>query len=195
MNALTLLKQDHANVEELFKRFETAAPSDTAELARVRDIVIEQLSKHAAIEEQVFYPAVRAKLGDEQSFAVLEGLEEHHIVKITLAELEKMPPTHERFRPKMTVLIESVRHHVEEEENEIFEQVREAFTVEELNDMGEEMEKAKAIAPSRPHPLLPDQPPLNVLLGVPAAVIDLTVTTAKEFVGSLSRSRHGKKAS
>ena len=87
MNALTLLKQDHGNVEELFRRFETAAPDDAEELARVRDLVVEQLSRHSAVEEQIFYPAIRAKLGDDE-FTVLEGLEEHHIVKWTLTELE-----------------------------------------------------------------------------------------------------------
>src|SRR5687768_288670 len=94
MNALTLLKQDHGNVEELFHRFETCDPGDTEELTRIRDKVIEHLAKHSQIEEQVFYPAIRAKLGDENAFVVLEGLEEHHVVKATLSELEKMAPTH-----------------------------------------------------------------------------------------------------
>ena len=185
MNALTLLKQDHGNVEELFRRFETAGPEDVEELARVRDLVIEQLSKHAVVEEQVFYPAIRAKLGDEHAFTVLEGLEEHHVVKTTLSELEKLAPTHERFRAKFTVLIESVRHHVEEEENDMFPQVRDAFTVEELNTMGEQMEAAKKIAPTRAHPLVPDVPPFNVLLGLPIAVLDGAITAGKEAVGRL----------
>ena len=191
MNALTLLKQDHGNVDELFRRFENAKPSDGAELARVRDKVVEQLSVHAAIEEQVFYPAVRAKLGDEAAFAVLEGLEEHHIVKRTLAELEKLPPTSDRFRPRMTVLIENVRHHIEEEENEIFEQVRDAFTVEELNELGEQLETMRAAAPTRPHVHLPDEPPLNVLLGLPVAIVDRTVSAAKQLVGGLVHGVNG----
>ena len=185
MNALTLLKQDHGNVEELFRRFETAGPEDVEELARVRDLVIEHLSKHAVVEEQVFYPAIRAKLGDENAFTVLEGLEEHHVVKATLSELEKLAPTHERFRAKFTVLIESVRHHVEEEENDMFPRVREAFTVEELNTMGEQMEAAKKVAPTRAHPLVPDVPPFNVLLGLPIAVLDGAITAGKEAVGRL----------
>ena len=185
MNALTLLKQDHGNVEELFRRFETAGPEDVEELARVRDLVIEQLSKHSVVEEQVFYPAIRAKLGDEQAFTVLEGLEEHHVVKTTLSELEKLAPTHERFRAKFTVLIESVRHHVEEEENDMFPQARDAFSVEELNTMGEQMEAAKKIAPTRAHPLVPDVPPFNVLLGLPIAVLDGAITAGKEAVGRL----------
>jgi len=185
MNALTLLKQDHGNVEELFHRFETAAPDDLTELARVRDLVVLHLSQHAVIEEEVFYPAIRAKLGDEQAFEVLEGLEEHHVVKVTLAELEKLAPTHERFRPKMTVLIESVRHHVQEEEDDLFPKARDVFTVEELNAMGEQMETAKQAAPTRPHPLSPDQPPFNVLLGLPLAVLDGAITAGKEAVGRL----------
>ena len=185
MNALTLLKQDHGNVEELFHRFETADPTDTAELGRIRDKVVEHLSKHSAVEEQVFYPAIRAKLGDEQAFAVIEGLEEHHLVKVTLDELEKMAPTADRFRAKMTVLIENVRHHVKEEEEEMFEQVRDAFSMEELNELGEQMEQMKTVAPTRPHPLIPDQPPFNILIGLPVAIVDRTLTGAKELVGSI----------
>jgi hemerythrin-like domain-containing protein len=185
MNALTLLKQDHGNVEELFRRFETAGPGDVEELARVRDLVIEHLSQHAVIEEQVFYPAIRERLGDENAFTVLEGLEEHHVVKATLSELEKLAPAHERFRAKFTVLIESVRHHVEEEESDLFAQVRDAFTVEELNTMGEQMEAAKKAAPTRPHPFVPDVPPFNILLGLPIAVLDGAITAGKEAVGRL----------
>ena len=185
MNALTLLKQDHGNVEELFHRFETAKPDDVEELARVRDLVVEHLSRHAVVEEQVFYPAIRTKLGDENSFTVLEGLEEHHAAKAMLSELEKLVPTHERFRAKFTVIIENVRHHIEEEENDMFPLVRDNFTVEELNTMGEQMQNAKAVAPTRPHPLIPDVPPLNILLGVPVAILDGAITAGKEAVGRL----------
>lgn len=185
MNALTLLKQDHGNVEELFHRFETAKPDDVAELARVRDLVIEHLSRHAVVEEQVFYPAIRAKLGDENSFTVLEGLEEHHATKAMLSELEKLAPTHERFRAKFTVIIENVRHHIKEEEDEMFPLVRDNFDVEELNTMGEQMQNAKAVAPTRPHPFIPDVPPFNILLGVPVAILDGAFTAGKEAVGRL----------
>lgn len=189
MNALTLLKQDHNNVEELFRRFETARTDDASELGRVRDLVVEQLSRHAAVEEQVFYPAIRARLGRDQESDILEALEEHHLMKLTLSELAKLDPSNDRFRAKMTVLVESVRHHVEEEENDLFKQVRDTFTVEELNDMGERIEQAKSAAPTRPHPLVPDTPPFNIILGVPIAVIDRTLTTGRQVVGRLVRSR------
>ncbi len=185
LNALTLLKQDHSNVEELFHRFEVAKHDDLEELTRVRDLVVKHLSRHAVVEEQVFYPAIRARLGDDTAAVVLEGLEEHHVVKLALSELEKLPANHERFRPKFTVLIENVRHHVEEEENDMFPLVRDAFTIEELNTMGEQMDKAKDIAPTRPHAFIPDVPPFNILLGLPIAVLDGAITAGKEAVGRL----------
>lgn len=187
MNALTLLKQDHGNVEELFHRFETAEPDDAAELAHIRDLIVEHLAIHSSIEEEGFYPALRTRLDSELEANVLEGLEEHHIVKWTLSELEKMPPTHERFTAKMTVLIESVRHHVEEEENELFPRVREVFSVQELDDLGDTLELLKQTAPTRPHPRVPDQPPLNLLFGLPAAIVDRAVTLGKDAVGRVVR--------
>ena len=78
---------------------------------------------HAAIEEQVFYPVARATVPDTEDIA-LESLEEHHIVKWVLSELDGMDPAAERFDAKVTVLIENVRHHVEEEESEFFPKVR-----------------------------------------------------------------------
>jgi hemerythrin superfamily protein len=187
MNAITLLKQDHQNVDALFKRFEQLTDSDSADEKRqIVDKLIEQLSVHAAVEEQLFYPAVR-EISAELTDTVLEGLEEHHVVKWTLSELEKMSPTDERFTAKVRVLIESVRHHVEEEENDIFPKVREALTVEQLNDLGEALEKAKETAPKRPHPRHPDTPPLNIVLGAPIAILDKAIKTGREAVSNALR--------
>ena len=182
MNALTLLKQDHQNVEALFERFEKAGPNANAEKRRVAEKVIEHLSVHAAIEEQFFYPALRTKLQDEDA-AILEALEEHHAAKLLLWELEKTPPTAERFDAKFTVLMENIRHHVTEEEDELFPKVREAFSVQELEDIGEAMARGKDTAPTRPHPFQPDQPPANLILGLPVAILDRVVTTGKQVVG------------
>ncbi|MDQ1396317.1 MAG: hypothetical protein QOG64_1576 [Acidimicrobiaceae bacterium] len=181
MNALILLKQDHGNVEALFERFEHLSDEDVAEKRHVADKIIEHLSVHASIEEQVFYPAVRQAVPDAND-VVLEGLEEHHVAKLSLSEIEKLPASAERFDAKVTVLIESVRHHVKEEEEELFPKVRDAMTNEELEELGEALEQAKTTAPTRPHPLTPDQPPLNQLIAIPAAVLDRVVTTGKEAV-------------
>src|SRR5215213_5155810 len=125
MNILALLTQDHRNVDELFRRFERVDADDAEEAAHVRNLILEHLAQHAAVEEQVFYPALR-QADEELEAEVLEALEEHHAAKLTLAELEKLPPTAERFRAKMLVLISSVREHVEEEEGQLFDHARKA---------------------------------------------------------------------
>jgi hemerythrin superfamily protein len=166
-DAIVLLKNDHKEVERLFKQFEKLGDGAHASKRRVVDQIIEALSVHAAIEEMHFYPTVRKQvpdIGDE----VLEGLEEHHIVKWTLSELKDMDPEHERFDAKVTVLIESVRHHVEEEEGEMFPQVREAMGRKALQELGEVLESAKGGAPVEPYPKAPDEPPANLVAG-PAA--------------------------
>jgi hemerythrin-like domain-containing protein len=161
MDALTLLKADHEAVEAKFARFETLGPRALKSKAAIAADVIEALSGHAAIEEQVLYPAVRDRLADEEG-QVLEALEEHHVVKWTLSELDGMSPDHERFDAKFTVLIENVRHHVKEEESELFPKVRQAFTRTELTELGAALMQAKQSAPTKPHPRSPDEPPMNV---------------------------------
>lgn len=183
MHILSTLTTDHDNVEALFKRFEAADADDHAELAHLRDQILEHLAIHAEIEEQTLYPAIRrARTSAEDD--VLEALEEHHAVKAVLAELERMAPTHERFRAKMTVVIENVRHHVEEEEGEggLFAVARKALKAQELEEMGERAETIREHGPTRPHPLSPDQPPFNVLIGLPVAVMDRAVTTARQLL-------------
>jgi hemerythrin-like domain-containing protein len=149
MDAITLLKDDHKTVEQLFKRFEKAGDRAVVEKRQLVDRIIEELSQHAAIEEQIFYPVARATVPDTEDMA-LESLEEHHIVKWLLSELEHLDPSDERFDAKVTVLIENVRHHVEEEEQEWFPQVRTALGRKQLGEIGERLEAAKPQAPSDP---------------------------------------------
>src|ERR1700736_3213495 len=105
MDAIGMLKDDHKTVEQLFKRFERAGERAYVEKREIVDRIIEELSVHAAIEEQLFYPVVRATVPETEDIA-LESLEEHHIVKWVLSELETMTPEDERFNAKVTVLIE-----------------------------------------------------------------------------------------
>ena len=178
MDAITLLKTDHKTVEKLFKAFEKAGDRAVKTKADTVKSIIEELSVHAAIEEQIFYPAVRSDVPDTND-EVLEALEEHHIVKWVLSELESMDPTDERFDAKVTVLIENVRHHVEEEETELFPTVRKALGRKRLTELGDAMEAAKKTAPTRPHPRGSDTPPGNVVQGVVAGAAD----KVREFAG------------
>jgi hemerythrin superfamily protein len=180
-DALKLLKQDHDEVRELFRRFDGAGDRAHKTKARVVRQLIEELAKHSAIEEQIFYPAVREITGDDD--AVFEGLEEHHIVKWTLSELDGMDPQDERFDAKVTVLKELVLHHAKEEERDMFPQVRKALSSADLRDLGEQMEKAKKAAPTHPHPRSPDEPPGNVVVGAAAAIVDRGRDALRDIMG------------
>jgi hemerythrin superfamily protein len=171
MDAITLLRSDHDTAEKLFKRFETLGERARKSKRDVVGRMIELLSVHAAIEEQVFYPAVRKAI-PELDDQILEGLEEHHVVKWTLAELDGLDPNAERFDAKIALLIENVRRHVEEEEGRVFPRVREAVGRKALQDMGSALEVAKKAAPVRPHPRSPDMPPLNAVTGTLAGAAD-----------------------
>src|SRR5207245_4619061 len=111
MDALTLLRNDHRTVERLFKDFEKTGDRAVKRKTGLVERIIGELSVHAAIEEQVLYPAAR-KANPDLDDQVLEALEEHHIVKWTLSELDGMDADDERFDAKLRVLIESVRHHL-----------------------------------------------------------------------------------
>ena len=126
MDAITLLRTDHRSVEKLFKRFEKAGDGALVEKRTIVDGIVEELSVHASVEEQVFYPVCRATVPGVEDLT-LESLEEHHVVKWLLAELDGLDADAERFEAKATVLIEMVRHHVEEEESDLFPKVRAAL--------------------------------------------------------------------
>jgi Hemerythrin HHE cation binding domain len=177
MNAISLLTQDHRNVEQLFNRFEAAERPE--EKRSITDKVIEQLSIHAEIEEQFFYPAVAAKM--EERGEVLEAVEEHHMAKLALWELERLPATAPNFEAKFTVMKENILHHVGEEEGDdgLFQQARKVLNATELEELGDRMERARATVPHRPHPLAPPTPPLNRLLGLPVSILDRVVNTGK----------------
>jgi hemerythrin superfamily protein len=150
VDAITLLKQDHKLVKSLFRDFQRAKKeSDRAGRQRIATQVIEELSVHAAIEEGIFYPAVRAEVEDSDE-DILEALEEHHLMKWTLDELSHLDPSDERFDPKMTVLMEVVRHHVEEEESSLFPTVRSELGRKRLAEVGDQLEQAKSSAPREP---------------------------------------------
>ena len=170
-DAITMLKEEHKTVERLFKRFEKAGGRAHVEKRDIVDRIVEALSVHAAIEEQVFYPVVRATVPGVED-QTLESLEEHHIVKWVLSELDSLSPTDERFDAKVTVLIENVRHHVEEEEQDLFPMVRNGLGRDSLSDVGKVMAEARKSAPTHPHPRSPDTPPHNLVIGAAASMSD-----------------------
>jgi hemerythrin superfamily protein len=170
MDAIQVILRDHRELERLFKEHERAerAQEPSRQAAAVRELVRE-LSIHAVIEEQFVYPALRDAGADTR---VLDALEEHHAVKLTLAELETLPATNGRFGAKVRLLAENVRRHVEEEERELLPLLQSSLDDDRRRALGETLDRAKRAAPTRPHPAAPDTPPGNFIAGAFAAVYD-----------------------
>jgi hemerythrin-like domain-containing protein len=148
-DAIVLLKNDHKEILRAFKDFEKAGEDAHAAKGKLVDRMIELLTVHTYIENEVMYPRVRELLPEVED-DVLESYEEHHVADVLVIELATMKPENERFTAKTTVLIENVRHHIEEEEQEWFPKVREGLGRKTLQELGAEMLEAKKKAPTRP---------------------------------------------
>jgi hemerythrin superfamily protein len=143
-DAIVLLKKDHQEIRKLFRDFQQAGENATTQKGKLVDRIIELLTVHTYIENEVMYPRVRELLPE------LEAYEEHHVADVLVMELAAMQPTDERFDAKTTVLIENVTHHVEEEEQDWFPKVREGLGRKALQEIGEAMVEARKKAPKRP---------------------------------------------
>jgi hemerythrin-like domain-containing protein len=148
-DAIVLLKQDHKEVRKLFSDFKAAGENATT---RKRDLVakiIEQLTIHTYIENEIMYPEVRKLVPDIED-DILESYEEHHVADVLCMELFTMSPENDHYDAKTTVLIENVEHHIEEEEEQWFPKVRDAVGRKELAEIGARMLEAKKKAPRAP---------------------------------------------
>jgi hemerythrin superfamily protein len=148
-DAIVMLKDDHKQILRTFKDFEEAGDEAFTTKGRLVDRIIELLTVHTYIENEVMYPRVR-ELVPELEDDVLESYEEHHVADVLVMELSTMKPDDERFSAKTTVLIENVRHHIKEEEDDWFPQVREALGRKKLQEIGAAMAEAEKKAPRRP---------------------------------------------
>ena len=148
-DALVLLRDDHKEMRKVFRQFQAAGDNATATKGRLVKKMIELLTVHTYIENEVMYPRVREMLPDLEA-DVLESYEEHHVADLLVLELAGMKATDERFTAKTTVLIENVTHHMEEEEQEWFPKVREGLGRKALQELGKDLIAAKRSAPRKP---------------------------------------------
>jgi hemerythrin superfamily protein len=148
-DAIVLLKQDHKEMRRLFAEFGKAGDRALATKGKLVDKILEALTVHTYIENECMYPEVRKALPDLED-DVLESYEEHHVADVLCMELAMMKPEDERFDAKVTVLIENVTHHMEEEEQEWFPKVRAGMGRKELQDLGARMLELKRKAPRKP---------------------------------------------
>lgn len=148
-DAIVLLKDDHKQIKKLFRQFRSAGEGATEQRGRLVRQMIELLTVHTHLENEIMYPEIRALLPEVED-DVLESYEEHHVADVLCMELWSMDASDAHFAAKATVLIENVEHHIEEEEGEWFPKVREGVGRKQLQALGRRMADARPDAPTRP---------------------------------------------
>ena len=142
MDAITLLKTDHEKVSGIFEKLEETTESAEKTREELFAQLKQELDIHSHIEETIFYPVL--KKSEETREITMEGIQEHHVVKVLLRELDAMGVGSETWTAKLKVLKENVEHHVEEEEGDMFKSAREVLSREQLEELGALMEQEKA---------------------------------------------------
>ncbi|MCH0566719.1 MULTISPECIES: hemerythrin domain-containing protein [unclassified Streptomyces] len=169
MDGLDLLVNDHRRAEQLFRNYHAAASG--RQRRAVVDLMIRELSRHAALEEMLVYPLAKEALPDGEQ-EVERHLADHMALKKTLFALDRLPAGDERTGDLVAELRAEVEDHVREEEEEFMPRLRAAVSQGELDRLGRHLVKAERSAPTRPHPNAPEQPPALTLAGPLAAAYD-----------------------
>lgn len=167
MELAEILFRDHARIDELLSRLE-GAPRN--ELKSLVDRLVRELSVHIAVEEQLVYPEIRRRIGRLEADA-LYALEQHHAAKVMLIELQRCKDA-DRLHARARVLADLVRRHLEQEEAMLLPELERALSPEEVRKMAAAVSEARPLAPTRPHPRIPDQPPGNVVASLVAKRVD-----------------------
>jgi hemerythrin superfamily protein len=167
---IDILVTDHREVETMFAELETGA-GDPEHRKRLSDVVIAELVRHSVAEEMYLYPTARKALPDGDQLADHE-ISEHAEAEKLMTVLDGLDATDPAFEATLTRLMAAIRHHVGDEESDLFPRLRQACSPDDLHDLGRRVEAAKKIAPTRPHPSAPDRPPFNKLLAPGAGLVD-----------------------
>ena len=141
MDAMKLLKADHDKVKKMLSEMEETSERATRKRESMLADLKSELEVHEAIEEEIFYPALKEHA--EARDSVLEAYEEHNVVDTVLGEIERTPSDDETWMAKFTVMKENLEHHIEEEEGEMFDQARELLDRDTLDLLGERMQARK----------------------------------------------------
>ncbi|TNH30048.1 hemerythrin domain-containing protein [Micromonospora orduensis] len=169
-DVVDILVADHREVESLFVELESR--QGTPDYRRqIADVVIAELVRHAVAEEAYVYPTARKVLPDGDQIAEHE-IAEHSDAERTMKDLESVDPSDSRFDELLAHLTGTIRHHVRDEENDLFPRLRAAAAREELVELAAKVTAFKKVAPTRPHPGAPDHPPANKLLAPGTGMID-----------------------
>lgn len=175
-DAVAELTVDHREVDELFEQIEKAEPGSAGRKQLVDQLTIE-LVRHSVAEEAYLYPAVREHLAGGDALADQE-IADHGRVEALLKDLEGCAADHQSFDQLVDKLKFEVKEHVADEEGNLFVQMRAACSADDLMALGDDIRKAKKLAPTRPHPGAPSTPPGNKLLAPGLGLVD----RARDFV-------------
>ncbi len=137
MDAMSLLKEDHQKVKKMLSELESTTERGVKTREELFTKVKQELVVHEAIEEEIFYPALKQHPKTKE--ITLEAYEEHHVVNTVMAEIEGVAYDDEKWGAKFKVMKENLEHHIEEEEGEMFKQARQVFDEDELAQLGESM--------------------------------------------------------
>lgn len=172
-DVIEILEHDHHEVEEMFAELESLrGATGEAERARRKDLVDDvtiELVRHAVAEETRVYPAVKEKVSDAEAE---RAKKEHAEAEETMKRLERLEPEEPSFDEELATLMREIREHVAEEEGEMFPHMRQVFSQEELIDLGEKVESVKKLAPTRAHPLTPNDAGIRTAAGPVVGLFD-----------------------
>ena len=172
-DVIEILEHDHREVEDMFKELEGLRGASTEEDKKRRkelteDVTIE-LVRHSVAEEVIVYPEVDRKVSREEAD---HAREEHAEAEETLKRLEKLDADDPRFDDELATLMEEIRHHIEDEEGEMFAEMRQKVAKDDLVTMGQRVEAFKKVAPTRPHPNVPNETLPRIAAGPAASLFD-----------------------
>jgi hemerythrin-like domain-containing protein len=172
-DVIEILEQDHREVEQMFGELEALRGAATDEAKSRRKELSEQVTielvRHSVAEEVLVYPQVEKKVSAEQAE---HAREEHAEAEETLHRLEKLDPDDPAFDVELATLIEEIRHHIEDEEGEMFTQMRRDIEPDELRKLGDRVDAFKKVAPTRPHPNVPNEALPRMAAGPAASLFD-----------------------
>ncbi len=149
MDAIKMIKDDHHRMKELLRAYADAGNDAFKVKQEIANQVFAELEVHQALEEEIFYPAVRARTDDAGKGHVAEGVEEHHVVAILISELKVLTADDEVFAAKFKVLSEHVEHHMREEEDDLLPDAKKKLGHDGIEVLGEQMDaRRKELQPA-----------------------------------------------
>jgi hemerythrin superfamily protein len=172
-DVIEVLEHDHREVEEMFAELESLRGASTDEgKARRKDLadqVTIELVRHSVAEEVLVYPKVENQVSKEEAD---HARKEHAEAEETLHRLEKLEADDPGFDDELATLMEEIRHHIADEEGQMFAHMRQVIDADELRTLGARVEAFKKVAPTRPHPHVPNEPLPRMAAGPAASLFD-----------------------